>query len=62
VRESGRGEKDDLEAALANTVESWKRALLISAKGSGERERWIIGLASASLVVGLAALIVALVN
>jgi len=59
----------ELELALDNTSESWKRALLIAAgdmreagKATARRERWIIRIAVATLAVALATLVVSLLR
>jgi hypothetical protein len=51
---------DHIQEALGNTTESWKRGLLISAGESATRERWIIRIAAATLVVSIIGVLVAL--
>ena len=50
----------ELDLALDKTTESWKRGLLVSARHSSNRERWVLRVALASLVVAVASLVVAL--
>ena len=48
-----RRREDHIQEALDNTTESWKRGLLISAGESATRERWIICIPAATLVVSI---------
>ena len=59
----------ELETGLANTTESWKRGLLAAAhdarrarRAAVSRERWILRIAAATLVVSLAGFLVALLK
>lgn len=48
-----RRREDHIQEALDDTIESWKRGLLISGGESARRERWIICIPAATLGVSV---------
>jgi hypothetical protein len=53
---------DDFDRALEDTTQSWKRQLLVAARDSGKRERWILRIAASTLAVAVVSLIVVLIR